>query len=54
VTGPSYLRVPYHYDQAFRRIRNQRVGEFVCAGDRNRDNGATLDLRPPPPQQRKP
>jgi hypothetical protein len=52
VTGPTYLRQPYHYVQSFRRLRSQRVGEFVCLGSKNRDNGSTLDLTPPPPQQR--
>jgi hypothetical protein len=52
VTGPVYLRVPYHYVQRFRRLRTQRVGEFVCLGGKNRDNGSTLELTPPPPQQR--
>jgi hypothetical protein len=52
VTGPTYLQEPYHYVQRFRRLRDQRVGEFVCLGGKNRDNGSTLDLTPPPPQQR--
>jgi hypothetical protein len=52
VSGPRYLRQPYRYIQRFRRLRSQRVGEFVCSANNNRDNGSTLDLTPPPPQQR--
>jgi hypothetical protein len=52
VTGLPYLRQPYHYVQRFRRLPDLRVGEFVCVPRSNRDNGSTLDLTPPPPQQR--
>ena len=48
VTGPSYLAKPYRYTQYFKRLPNVRVGEFVCLPSKNRDNGTSLNLTPPP------
>jgi len=48
VTGPSWLASPYRYTQLFKRYPDVRLGEFVCLSSRNRDNGVTADLTPPP------
>jgi len=48
VTGPTYLAKPYRYTQYFKRLPKVRVGEFVCLASKNRDNGTSLNLTPPP------
>ena len=48
VTGPAYLAKPYRYTQYFKRLPGIRLAEFVCLASKNRDNGTSLDLTPPP------
>jgi hypothetical protein len=47
VTGPEYLKAPYHYTQSYVRRRDLRLAEFVCLSSSNRNTGGSVDLTPP-------